>query len=199
METGLRKSFAIMENLPNADWYNQSMAYQYKRESLNRDEVSRLERTCQTPRERMLIWTLLDTGLRISEFTSLSRDNIDWQGGKLIIFGKGGPYGSKSKRRVVPMSNRVRPMLEAHFALYDEIGYSSRRAQQSVKEVANLAEISNPVSPHILRHTFATTCVQKGISLASLMKLLGHDKLETTAIYQNMAGEDVVSEFEEKW
>lgn len=96
-----------MEKLRNPAWYNQAMTYQYKRESLNRDEVSRLEKACETARERMLVWTLLDTGLRISEFTSLSRDNIDWQGGKLIIFGKGGPYGSKSKRRVVPMSNRV--------------------------------------------------------------------------------------------
>lgn len=175
------------------------MAYQYKRESLNRDEVSRLERVCETARERMLVWTLLDTGLRISEFTSLSRENIDWQGGKLIIFGKGGPYGSKSKRRVVPMSNRVRPMLEAFFALHDEIGYSTRRAQQIVKTVANRAEVSKPVSPHVLRHTFATTCVQKGISIATLMKLMGHDKLETTAIYQNMAREDVIVEFNEKW
>ena len=81
----------------------------------------------------MLIWTLLDTGLRVSEFTSLLRDNIDWQGGKLIIFGKGGPYGSKTKRRIVPMSNRVRPMLESFFAMHDNIGYTPRRAQQIVK------------------------------------------------------------------
>lgn len=175
------------------------MAYQYKRESLNRDEVGRLERACESGKERMLIWTLLDTGLRVSEFISLSRDNIDWQGGKLIIFGKGGPYGSKTKRRVIPMSNRVRPMLEAYFAIEDEVSYGARQAQNIVKRVANRAEISKPISPHVLRHTFATTCVQKGISLASLMKMMGHDKLETTAIYQNMAGEDVVSEFNEKW
>jgi len=175
------------------------MAYQYKRESLNRDEVSKLERACETSQERMLIWTMLDTGLRVSEFTSLSRDSIDWQGGKLIIFGKGGPYGSKSKRRVIPMSNRVRPMLEAFFAINDEIGYGPRQAQNIVKRVANRAEISKPVSPHVLRHTFATTCVQKGISIATLMKLMGHDKLETTAIYQNMAAEDVITEFSEKW
>lgn len=169
------------------------MAYQYKIESLNRDEVSRIEKACETGRERMLVCTLLDTGLRVSEFTSLSRDNIDWQGGKLIIFDKDGPYGAKSKRRVVPMTNRVRPMLEAFFALYDKIGCSTRRAQQIVKEVTNRSEISKPVSPHVLRHTFATTCVQKGISIATLMKLMGHDKLETTAIYQNMTSEGVVS------
>ena len=195
--TVLRNSFALRDRLRNGKI--ERMAYQYKRESLSRDEVRRLEKACESARERMLIWTLLDTGLRVSEFTSLSRDNIDWQGGKLIIFGKGGPYGSKTKRRIVPMSNRVRPMLESFFAMHDKIGYTPRRAQQIVKTIANRAEISKPVSPHVLRHTYATTCVQKGISLASLMKLLGHDKLETTAIYQNMAGEDVVTEFNEKW
>ncbi len=51
----------------------------------------------------------------------------------------------------------------------------------------------------MLRHTYATTCVQQGISLAAVKKLLGHDRLEATAIYQNMAGEDVVREFAEKW
>jgi len=110
------------------------MSYQYKRESLSRDEVSRLEQSCESGQERMLVWTLLDTGLRVSEFTSLSRDNIDWQGGRLNIFGRGGPYGSKTKRRVVPMSNRVRPMLEAFFAIHDTIPYTSRRAQQIVKK-----------------------------------------------------------------
>lgn len=115
------------------------------------------------------------------------------------MFGKGGPYGSKTKRRIVPMSNRVRPILEAYFAMHETVSYTSRRAQQIVKAVANRAEISKPVSPHVLRHTFATTCVQKGISIAALMKLMGHDKLETTAIYQNMAAEDVVIEFCEKW
>lgn len=97
------------------------------------------------------------------------------------------------------MSNRVRPMLEAFFSIEDQVGFGSRQAQNIVKRVANRAGIAKPVSPHVLRHTFATTCVQKGISIAGLMKLMGHDKLETTAIYQNMAGEDVVSEFNEKW
>ena len=88
------------------------MPYQYKREPLLPDEINRLANACKTADERIAIWTLLDTGLRVSEFTGLTRENIDWQGQRLIIHGKGGPYGTKTKRRVVPMTDRIRPLLE---------------------------------------------------------------------------------------
>jgi len=56
------------------------MAYEYKREPLNRDETARLENACQTPRERLVVWTLLDTGRRVGELSGVSRQMIDWQG-----------------------------------------------------------------------------------------------------------------------
>lgn len=96
--------------------------------------MSMLERACETGQERILIWTLLDPGLRVNEFTSLSRDYIDWQGGKLIIFGKGRPYGYKTKWCGIPMSNRARSMLEAFFALENKIEYGPRQAQNMTSE-----------------------------------------------------------------
>jgi integrase/recombinase XerD len=55
------------------------------------------------------------------------------------------------------------------------------------------------VTPHVLRHTFAVTTVQKGISLPALQHLLGHDRLTTTEIYFNLSPEEVVREFWDKW
>lgn len=55
------------------------------------------------------------------------------------------------------------------------------------------------MTPHVLRHTFSVTAVQKGISLPYLQRLLGHDHLTTTQIYLNLSPEDVVREFREKW
>ena len=55
------------------------------------------------------------------------------------------------------------------------------------------------VTPHISRHTFATLALQKGISLASVQKALGHDRLETTAIYLNFTDAHVIEEFSNKW
>ena len=68
-----------------------------------------------------------------------------------------------------------------------------------IKRIANKARINRPVSPHVLRHTFAVAAVQKGISLPALQRLLGHDRLTTTEIYLNLSPEDVIREFKEKW
>jgi len=54
------------------------------------------------------------------------------------------------------------------------------------------------VTPHSLRHSFAVNCVKKGVSTASLKKILGHDRLETTEIYLNICPEDVLKEFFQK-
>jgi len=80
------------------------MSYQYKREPLTPDEANRLASACETHPERLLVWTLLDTGLRVSELAGLARDQIDWQNHRLMIYGKGGIYGTKSKRRILAMT-----------------------------------------------------------------------------------------------
>jgi integrase/recombinase XerD len=173
--------------------------YQFKREPLTQDEATRLANACETPLERLIIWTILDTGLRVSELVGLQASNIDWQGRRLIVYGKGGPFGSQSKRRVVPMTARIRPLIEAHFGLYDTLGVGVRTVQRLVKRIANRAKIPRHVTPHVGRHTHAVTALQRGISLASLQRVLGHDNIETTAIYLNISGEEAAREYREKW
>ena len=177
----------------------EGMRRQYKREPLSQEEANRLANVCETHQEKLITWTLLDTGIRVSELAGLSKDNIDWQNHRLIIFGKGGPFGKKTKRRVAPMSHRVQPLIENHFSIHDSVGVTPRTIQRIVKTMGNRAHIRKPVSPHVLRHTFAVTAIQKGISTRALMDVLGHDRLATTEIYLNMSPEDVMREFREKW
>jgi integrase/recombinase XerD len=175
------------------------MPYQYMREPLTADESDRLSNSCETPTERLVVWTLLDTGLRVGEVCGLTSKDILWQQRQLRFKDKGGPRGKKTKVRVVPMSNRVRTLLEHHFALEKAFPVKARRAQDIVKAVANRAGITKDASPHVLRHTFATTALQKGISLATVQKILGHDRLQTTAIYLNFTDTHIQEEFERKW
>jgi len=102
------------------------MTYQYKKEPLNDAEVDRLTNACDTFREKFIVWTLLDTGLRLSEFADLKKDNIQWQERRLVIYGKDGPYGKKTKRRIIPMIERVRKLFEYHFAENNAIGVTKR-------------------------------------------------------------------------
>ena len=85
-----------------------------------------------------------------------------------------------------------------HFALEKAFPVQVRRAQDLVKAVADRAGIVRDVSPHILRHTFATTALQKGISLPTVQKILGHDRLATTAIDLNFTDVPIQDEFERK-
>jgi len=175
------------------------MPYQYKKEPLNDDEVNKITNACDTFREKFVVWTLLDTGLRLSEFADLKKDNIQWQERRLVIYGKGDPYGKKTKRRIIPMTERVRRLLEYHFAENNNTGMVKRTVARIVKKVADKAGISKPVSPHVLRHTFSVNCIKKGISTRALQTLLGHDRLITTELYLNLSPEDAIREFLNKW
>lgn len=176
-----------------------TMVYQYVREPLRNEEADQLCQACQTPQEKLIVWTLLDTGLRVSELCSLTPQQILWQQKSLRITGKGGPHGKKSKKRVVPLSKRVQALLEHYFALHEQWPVGVRQVQKIVKQVANKARLSQTITPHILRHTFATLALQKGISLAAVQKILGHDRLTTTAIYLNLTDAHVVEEYSLKW
>jgi integrase/recombinase XerD len=142
----------------------QRMPRQYAREPLSSDEGNRLIQACDTLRERQVILILLDTGLRVSELAQLTKQNILWQERQLAIHGKGGPYGKRSKRRVLPMTDSVRLLIEHHYTMQDSLGITARQIEQSVKRVANRAGIAKPVTPHVLRHTFSVSCLQCGIT-----------------------------------
>jgi integrase/recombinase XerD len=116
-----------------------------------------------------------------------------------MVYGKGGIYGSKTKRRIIPLSTRIIPLIEGHFAIHDAITMTPRTIQRMVKRIANRAAISRPCTPHVLRHTFSVTALRKGISLPVLQRLLGHDHPMTTHIYTNLSPEDVIDEFNRKW
>jgi len=171
------------------------MPYQYKKEPLNGGEVNRITSACDTFQEKFVVWTLLDTGLRLSEFADLKKDNIQSQERRVVIYGKDGPYGKKTKRRIIPMTERVRKLMEYHFAENNSIGVTKRTVARRVKKVADKAGISKPVSAHVLRHTFSVNWVKKGICTKALRTLLGHGRLTTTELYLNLFPEDAAREF----
>lgn len=175
------------------------MAYQYVRQPLQAEEADALSQACKTTEEKLIIWTLLDTGLRVSELCSLAPQHILWQQKAFRVQGKGGPHGKQSKLRVVPMSKRIQPLMEHYFAVHETWFVGKRQVQKIVKRLANRAKISQDVTPHVLRHTFATLALQKGISLAAVQKILGHEHLTTTAIYLNLTDTHIIEEYEQKW
>ena len=175
------------------------MAYQFVRQPLRAEEADALSQACETTEEKLIVWTLLDTGLRVSELCSLTPQHILWQQKAFRVQGKGGPHGKQSKLRVVPMSKLIQPLMEHYFAVHETWFVGKRQVQKIVKRLANRAKIAQDVTPHVLRHTFATLALQKNISLATIQKILGHDRLTTTAIYLNLTDTHIIEEYAQKW
>lgn len=170
----------------------------FKREPLTAEEAEKLASACSDQKEKLVVWTLLDTGLRVEELCSLTANNIDWQSHQLVIHGKGSK-GRGKKRRVVPMTVRVRTLLEAWFTVHETFVLKKRAVQLMIRRIAKKAEIRRHCSPHVLRHTFSVECIKKGISFPALQAILGHEHLSTTFIYSKMQPEVALDEFRKKF
>lgn len=135
----------------------------------------------------LLIKTLFQTGARVSEFVHLQVADVYFDEQMLLItHAKGG------KQRYVPLlpdlTHELRTYLRGRttgplFETTRHTRYSPRRIQQLVQETAALAGIAKRVHPHLLRHSVATTLLERGMPLEQIQKFLGHAKLETTQVY----------------
>jgi integrase/recombinase XerD len=135
----------------------------------------------------LLIKTLFQTGARVSEFVNITADEVFFEEQMLLIAkAKGG------KSRYVPILPQLAQELRTHLGhhatgyLFETVRhtpYSPRRIQQIIKETAAEAQIPKRVYPHLLRHSVATTLLERGMPLEQIQKFLGHAKLETTQIY----------------
>ena len=147
---------------------------------------------CRTPREKRVVWTLLDMGLRISELASLTRGRIDVKN-HCLYSGERESHDGAGSPRVVPLTPRIEPLLESWFGKHESPGLCSRSIQRVIKNVATRAGFDGRVTALALRDTFAVAAVRKGVSPLELQLLLGHKHLASTAIYFCLAREAPVS------
>ncbi len=152
-------------------------------------------------RDRAMLELLYATGLRVSELVSLRADQINLRQGVLRVTGKGG------KDRLVPLGEEAQDWLERYVAqarpllmrgrITDAIFVTARAAGMTrqmfwvmVKKHGQSSGIaSQRISPHVLRHSFATHLLNHGADLRALQLLLGHSSLSTTQIYTHVARE----------
>jgi integrase/recombinase XerD len=135
----------------------------------------------------LLIKTLFQTGARVSEFVHIRADEVFFEEQMILLAkAKGG------KSRYVPILLQLAQELRTHlgtrttgylFETVQHTPYSPRRIQQIIKGTAAAAGITKRVYPHLLRHSVATTLLERGMPIEQIQKFLGHAKLETTQIY----------------
>ncbi len=147
-------------------------------------------------RDKAMLEVLYATGVRVSELVSIRLVDLDLERGFLRVKGKG------RKERVVPLGEEALKWLERYLAVrskWDRKGsphlfltnrggpMTRQRFWQLVKDYARRVGITKGISPHTLRHSFATHILERGADLRSLQELLGHADLSTTQIYTHVA------------
>lgn len=149
-------------------------------------------------RDRAILELLFSTGLRVSELCSLSTDDVDLSRDEFSIRGKG------DKIRVVFLSDAAKDairtylksrkdMSDAMFIQYgknaksaDDLRLTPRTVQRLIKRYATMAGITRKVTPHVIRHSFATDLLSNGADLRSVQALLGHANIATTQVYTHV-------------
>lgn len=147
-------------------------------------------------RDKAMLELLFSTGLRVSELASLTRD-IDFSHGEFPIRGKGGKIrvvfvSSEAERAVKNYLSKRKDMDDALFVQVDKKSngeaeaLTRRSIERIVKHYAIKAGISKKVTPHVIRHSFATDLLSNGADLRSVQMLLGHANISTTQIYTHV-------------
>lgn len=170
---------------------------------LSEDEVVRLLNqpditTAEGFRDRTMLEVLYATGMRVSELINLTLERIDLNMKYIIAFGKG------SKERIVPLGSvaaeflqqyleKVRPKLthagrntNIVFLAFGGHELTRQRFWQIIRAYGRKANINKALTPHILRHSFATHLLDNGADLRSVQELLGHSDISTTQIYTHL-------------
>lgn len=157
----------------------------------------------QTPlgiRDRAMLEILYATGMRVSELTHLPAHQVNLEGGYVLLYGKG------SKERVVPLGSEAMKWVALYlktargklakgkesallFINRSGRGMSRQGFWKNLKDYARRAGLRKRITPHLLRHSFASHLLERGADLRSVQMMLGHVDISTTQIYTHVTGE----------
>lgn len=206
--------FALTENLTKIDptaHLDNYKPWQTLPKFLNQGEIEALLRqpeleTDQGLRDRAMLETLYATGLRVSELVKLRMSDIDLDSGVLTCFGKG------SKQRKVPLGRSAISFLKRYFParlrllngkqsdllFIDPNGKEITRQKfwKLIKHYGDAAGIDY-ITPHLLRHSFATVLLANGADLRSVQMMLGHSDISTTQIYTHVTNDQLKTTYKQ--
>ncbi len=157
-------------------------------------------------RDKAMLELMYASGLRVSELLSLERKNINLQKGIVKVFGKGAkerkvPMGDFAEEYVVKYLNEARELLHGKDSKYLFLNKNGKPLSRvyffkQIKKYALEVGIDRPISPHTLRHCFATHMLEGGAQLRTVQEMLGHSNIATTQIYTHVSSKRIISAYD---
>lgn len=161
-----------------------------QKKPLTEIELEQMRTSCETLRQKAMIDFLFSTGCRLAEMIDIEITDVDFTNGEVYI-----KHGKGDKPRTTYLNARSVVSLKAYLASRkDDCPYlfvttrqphkcSGRAVQVEINKITELAGLHRTVSPHIFRHTAATTALKHGMQIEEVQRFLGHSKIDTTLIY----------------
>ncbi|MBU1088218.1 MAG: tyrosine recombinase XerC [Candidatus Omnitrophica bacterium] len=155
-------------------------------------------------RDKAILETLYSTGVRVSELVGLNIEHIDFISGVIRVYGKG------KKERLAPIGDGALRVIKSYlqkrgkdssdrilFLNKDGRRLTDRSVRNIIDKYIKVASVRSDISPHSLRHSFATHLLNRGADLRSVQELLGHANLSTTTIYTHLSTEKLKSVYDQ--
>ena len=157
-------------------------------------------------RNKLIIELLYSTGIRVSELINIKIKDIKIKENQINILGKGNKerivlFGNKAKESIKIYLDKYKDLFKGNiyesYLLINDKGkqLTTNKVELIVKDVLKKSVLKQNISPHTLRHTFATHMLDSGADLKSVQELLGHENLKTTAIYTHVSNERLKNVF----
>lgn len=167
--------------------------------------TSGTQNTFTSLRDRAILELLFSTGLRVSELTALDTDHVNTERGEFMVRGKGDKprlvflsdgAAEWLKRYLVKRGTPMKPLFTRSNIIKEhpdgsDLRLTPRSIQRLVKKYATIAGIVKDITPHTLRHSFATDLLQNGADIRSVQQMLGHASITTTQVYTHVTNQQL--------
>lgn len=207
-------NYLVKENIVKTNYFNEVSNPKkefYLPKFLKNEEIDKIFSVCNSnnvyeERDTLIIELLYATGLRVSELVNIKIEDIDFNNGTIKVLGKG------SKERMVIYNNHTKKAMDTYlndgyhslnkrnngYLILNKDGnkLSERYVRNIINKLVRRANLDIKISPHTIRHTFATDMLENGSDLMTVKELLGHESLNTTSIYTHVTNEQIKKVYE---
>lgn len=192
----IKSSPALSIKYPKADKKLPNFVHYNELESM----INATKKDTFYERDDSIIELMYATGVRVSELVNIKLDDIDFETNSIRILGKGSYmrtvyFGEYARDAIFKYMNDLRIKLlngkESEYLFLNKNGnnITTRGIQKIIDKIVSETEVKTKVSPHTLRHTFATHLLDNGCDLRSVQELLGHKNINTTEVYTHVTSE----------